>query len=381
MMTGRKVRVALVGCGQIADAHLQEARKVAGAEVVAVCDRHLVLAQQAAARFRVPATFNDLGHMLEQSRPDVLHIATPPRSHLPLARQALAAGVHVYLEKPFTVGVAEADELLRAARSSGRLVCVGHDQLFDPMWQELRQRHRRGEFGRVVHVDAVLGYDLAGSFGKVLASDPDHWVHGLPGGLFHNTISHIVYKITDFLTDERPRIWATWFSDPAASPFPSDLRVMFQGGEVTANLLFLSQARPAQRVTRVYGTRQGAEVDLDGQLIRRYQATTLPGPFAKLQAPYRHLREAVRNLRRNCFRFLRSDLHYFAGMHRLFGLFYQAIREGGEPPIPYAEIRRVTAIMDDIFRVCREGAGGKMESPSCTCGDGEVERERVHRAV
>jgi predicted dehydrogenase len=349
----KKCKVALIGCGQIADAHLQEIRKVPCAEAVAVCDRHLDLARQAAARFGVPATFDDVGRMLAATSPDVVHITTPPHTHAAIAREALAAGAHVYIEKPFTVDAAEARALLEEAESRSRLVCVGHDQLFDPIWEDVRRRVGRGDLGQVVHVESVQGYNLDGPFGKVLSTDPNHWVARLPGGLFQNTISHGLYKITDFLPDERPRVWATWFNDPPTAPFPSELRVLLRGERVTGTLLFTSRARPVQRVTRVYGTKGSIEVDLDAQLIRQYRASSLPGAFGKIEAPFRQWREAARSLRLSLWRFLRCDIHYFAGMRRLFQAFYQAVLEGGPAPIPSGEIYRVTAVMDEIFRQCR----------------------------
>src|SRR5262249_54091452 len=120
-MSTHKLKVAVVGCGQIADAHLQEIRKIPGASLVAVCDRYRDLAEQAAARFEVPGIYDNLDAMLEAVRPDVLHIATPPHAHAALARKALEAGVHIYVEKPFTVDVAEADEVLAVAREHNRL--------------------------------------------------------------------------------------------------------------------------------------------------------------------------------------------------------------------------------------------------------------------
>ena len=352
-MTDSKLKVALVGCGQIADAHLGEIRRILCARAVAVCDQYLDLAKQAAARFGVPGVFTDLGKMLAEVRPDVLHVATPPHTHCPLTLQALAAGLHVYVEKPFTVDVTEAEEVLAAAVAAERLVCVGHDQLYDPAWQECRELYQRGELGEVVHVDAVLGYDLAGPYGRVTASDPDHWVHRLPGKFFHNTIAHALYKITDFLLDEEPRIFATWFGALPGTDCPTELRVFLQGADVTANLLSSSAIEPSQRVTRVYGTRRVVEVDLDGRLLRQARAPTLRGPLVKLELPWRQKREAGRSFRRNLWSFLRSRLHYFTGMHRLLTEFYQSIRTHGEPPIPYAEIRRLTVMMDQIFRSCR----------------------------
>lgn len=357
-MDSGKLRVAVVGCGQIADAHLGEVRKIRTAEVVAVCDSYPELARQAAERFGVPRTDTDVARMLAEVRPDVVHVTTPPHSHAPLALQALAAGAHVYVEKPFTVTVAEADEVLAAAARHGRLVCVGHDHLFDPCWAELRACHRRGELGRVVHVDSVMGYDLSGPFGRVLAGDPDHWVHRLPGGLFQNNISHAVYKITDFLPDERPAVWATWFGAPGR--VPSELRVVLRGAEATAGVLFSSQARPVQRVARVYGTKACVEADLDAQTLRWTRPAGMPGPFGKIQRPWRHLTEAARAWTRSVWRFARSDLHYFAGMNSLFRAFYRAIAAGEPSPTPPGDIRRVTVIMDDIFEACRrQEVGGK----------------------
>src|SRR5436190_14713923 len=126
--------VAVVGCGQIADAHLNAIRSAPGARTIAVCDRYPDLARQAAERFDVPATFADFDRLLAEARPDVVHITTPPQTHAVLACQAIAAGAHVYVEKPFAVDEAEAERVFRAARAAGRLVCAGHDQLFAPCW-------------------------------------------------------------------------------------------------------------------------------------------------------------------------------------------------------------------------------------------------------
>src|SRR5688500_11613401 len=124
-VSDRSIKVGLVGCGQIADAHLQQLAKIAGAEVVGVCDREAALAGQAAARFGVRDVYTDVDALLRRGRPDVLHITTPPQTHRALALAAIGAGVHVYVEKPFSVDASEADEILAAARGAGVRVCVG----------------------------------------------------------------------------------------------------------------------------------------------------------------------------------------------------------------------------------------------------------------
>jgi len=345
--------VAVVGCGQIADAHLNAIRSAPGARTVAVCDQYSDLARQAAERFGVPATFTDFDRLLAHVRPDVVHITTPPQTHAALACQALAAGAHVYVEKPFTVDEVEAERVCRTARAAARLVCAGHDHLFDPCWVECRERVAAGEVGRVVHVDSVMGYDLSGPFGRVMFAEPGHWLHRLPGGLFHNNISHAVCKVIDLVPDERPAVWATWFGDPGRSGPPTELRVVLRWPQVTANVLFTCAARPVQRVVRVCGTRRTLEVDFDGRLIRTYRPVGAPGPFAKLAIPFQDLKQAARALTRNAWRLLRSDLHYFAGMNRLVREFYDAIRGRTEIPIRERDVLRVAAVMDQVFAACR----------------------------
>jgi predicted dehydrogenase len=208
-----------------------------------------------------------------------------------------------------------------------------------------------GEIGAVRHIESVLGYPLSGQFGALVAVDPDHWVRKLPGGLFHNTISHPLYRITEFLPDAEPVIDAHWFARGDAG-FPTELRVHLRGRDVTGSLLF-DTTIAAQRITRVYGARGCLTVDLDAQSVVLHRNPKLPGAFGRIETPWRDWREAGRSLRRNVSRFLRSDLHYFAGMRELFQAFYAAILAGGPAPISCAEMRRVTHIMDTIFEQCR----------------------------
>ena len=345
-----RLRMALIGCGQIADAHLQEAAKVDSVEVVAVCDMHMDLAKQAAARFRVPGVYDNLDRMLAEVKPDVVHITTPAHTHGPLTVKALAAGCHVYVEKPFTLDALEAEAVITAAESAGKKLCIGHDQLFDPTWLDCRARIAAGQIGRVRHIESTLGYPISGQFGAVVAGDPRHWVRQLPGGLFQNTISHPLYRILDLLPDPHPRLEARW--DRKKYDFPTELWVQLRGAEVTGSLTFTSSVY-AQRVTRVYGDKGMLEVDFDAQTIRRHTAPKLPGAFGRLEMPFRQWREGARNLRRNLWRFLKCEIHYFSGMRNLMAEFYRSIQQNTEQPITNAEMLRVTRIMDEIFADCR----------------------------
>jgi len=364
---GAGPRVLVVGCGQIADAHVSEARR-AGALVAGVCDRSAALAEQAATRLRVPAWFTDLDAALEAVRPEVVHVTTPPATHLALAARALAAGAHAYVEKPLTVDAAEATALCEAARRSARLFCVGHNLTFDPVVLRLRALLAAGALGEVVHADAVMGYDLSGPFGALALSDPDHWVHQLPGGLAHNNLSHplsLVLPLLGLAAGELPRVWAMGrrlrperFGD-ARDRFLDEVRVLLAGPRATAAVLFSCRTRPVQLGLTVYGTRRAAAVSLDARTLRVVEGSRLPGPFQKVGWAGREALASAAEALGRARDLAGARLHYFEGMRGLLHAFYAAARAGGPAPIPEADARCTAEVLERIFAACREGEGGQ----------------------
>src|SRR5262245_21729997 len=111
------LRVAIVGCGKIADSHAAQIRRIKGCEIVGVCDREELMARQLAERFHVRGHFADLSELVNETHPDVVHITTPPQSHFSLAKRCLEQGCHVYVEKPITLYRKEAEELIALADS------------------------------------------------------------------------------------------------------------------------------------------------------------------------------------------------------------------------------------------------------------------------
>src|SRR5205807_2577751 len=111
------LKVAIIGCGKIADAHASQIQRIDGCEIVGVCDREPLMARQLYERFPVGRHFSDVGELLGETGPDVVHITTPPQSHHELATRCLESGSHVYVEKPFTVNASEARSLIALANA------------------------------------------------------------------------------------------------------------------------------------------------------------------------------------------------------------------------------------------------------------------------
>ncbi|HEX7301882.1 Gfo/Idh/MocA family oxidoreductase [Lentzea sp.] len=142
-------RAAVVGTGAIASAHA-EALRAAGdrVELVAVADVDADRAAAFAAEQGVPRTYPGLTAMLDAESLDVVHVCTPPRHHVPLALECLAADVHVLVEKPPALSLSEVDALIAAERGSRASVATVFQHRFGPAAVRLRRLVAEGVLGR-----------------------------------------------------------------------------------------------------------------------------------------------------------------------------------------------------------------------------------------
>ncbi|GLI26252.1 oxidoreductase [Agromyces rhizosphaerae] len=123
-MTATPLRSAIVGTGNISNAHAESIRAI-GARLVGVTDHVRDAAEAFAERHGADAVYDDLATMLAEARPDVLHVCTPPGVHAGQAIAALDAGVHVVCEKPAALSLTELDDMVAASeRNDRRLVVV-----------------------------------------------------------------------------------------------------------------------------------------------------------------------------------------------------------------------------------------------------------------
>jgi len=276
-----------------------------------------------------------------------------------VALRALEHGAHVYVEKPFTVDAREAISLVEAARRRSLLVCPGHNLVLDPAVRRLRDLVAAGALGEVVHAEAVMGYDLSGPFGTLAMSDPDHWVHRLPGGLAHNNLSHPISLVLPFLGPGAPEVVASGRRlrsgrhGDARDLFHDEIRVLLAGPRSTAAVLFSCRIRPIQLALTVYGTARAATVSLDARTVRVTEGSRSPGPLQKVDWAFREARAAAGEALGRARDLARARLHYFEGMRSLFEAFYRAIRGEAAPPEPAGQALPAAEVLDRIFERCR----------------------------
>lgn len=147
------LRVGLIGAGRWADAH-RRTLPGAGAVLVGVATGSEAGAERARAAWGVPAT-TELDALLALDLEAVV-VASPNDLHADHARRALAAGLHVLVEKPMALTLTDADALLAAARASDQVVAVGHAMRVFELFERVKGLLDAGRVGEPLH----LGLDL-----------------------------------------------------------------------------------------------------------------------------------------------------------------------------------------------------------------------------
>jgi predicted dehydrogenase len=360
------LKVAIVGCGKIADAHASQIQRITGCEIVGVCDRELLMARQLHERFPVRSVYGDVSELLTHARPDVVHITTSPQSHYDIARTCLEHGAHVYVEKPFTLYASEARSLVALANEKNLKLTAGHDDQFSHVARRMRELVKSGYLGGApVHMESYYCYDLTDpAYARALLADKQHWVRKLPGKLLQNIISHGVARLAEFLSGDAPHVTAHGFVSPMLKrmgehDIVDELRVIIRDeNDATAYFTFSSQMRPSLHQLRLYGPRNGLVLDHDQESLLKIRGARLKSYSEKFVPPLDLAGQHLGNLMTNLKAFVGRDFHMKAGMKHLIESFYQSITAGGPPPIAYREILLTARIMDSIFEQLSEGQAG-----------------------
>jgi len=351
------LKVAIVGCGKIADSHAAQIQRIEGCEIVAACDREPLMARQLCDRYPIGKPFGDLRQLLAESRPDVVHITTPPQSHFEIAKQCLGSGCHVYVEKPFTLYGDEARELITLAEEKRLKVTAGHDYQFTHVARRMRSLVQSGYLGGdAVHMESYYCYEMGRSdYAGALLGDKKHWVRRLPGKLLQNIISHGIARIAEFLSSDSPRVIAHGFTSPFLKSLGEDeiideLRVIISEDEgATAYFTFSSQMRPSLHQFRLYGPKNGLIMDQNQETLIKLRGARFKSYAEKFVPPVSLAGQYLGNLKTNVGKFLANDFHMKSGMKYLIESFYHSITEDAPVPIPYREILLTARIMDDVF--------------------------------
>ncbi len=145
------IKAAIVGTGFIGPAHLEALRRIPNIEVTGLVEVNQEVADAKATELGIPNAYT-FDNMLKDDSIDVVHICTPNFLHFPQAKACMLAGKHVVCEKPLSMTIEEAEELVKVAKETGLINAVHFNLRYYPMVRQMRVMRQKGELGDVYSV-------------------------------------------------------------------------------------------------------------------------------------------------------------------------------------------------------------------------------------
>lgn len=155
----RKIRTAVIGAGFMGKVHSEGIRRLGNVEIAAVVSAEEGHAREFADLIGVERSTADYRTVISDPSIEAVHVLTPNALHYPIAKAALEAGKHVLCEKPLTVSVREAEDLVKLAEQKGLANCVEHNLRYYPVVQHARQMVKNGDLGEVLIVQGTYAQD------------------------------------------------------------------------------------------------------------------------------------------------------------------------------------------------------------------------------
>ncbi len=339
------MRAALIGSGQIAKQHLCCLKTLPDVELAAICDLSPATAEAAAERFGVRSWFTDHRAMLEETRPDVVHVTTPPTSHFGPAMDSLNAGAHVIVEKPATPELEQLETMVGHAQRAGLHFVEDYNYVFNQAPQEILRRIETGEFGAVTHVEVLICLDILGPGGFADPNSP-HPALNLAGGAIADFLPHLASLAYFFVGAHRTA--QTVWTKRKSSVLPFDeFHAVLDADRGTAALGFSSSSQPDAFWLRVYGERMQATANLWETRLTFDGPLDVPKPLR----PFFSGLEEGKTIRRAALTTLLGKFKgpgAYEGLWQLLARTYRALADGSALPVTASQVLEVNRMVEAL---------------------------------
>ncbi|WP_368251652.1 Gfo/Idh/MocA family protein [Enterococcus sp. 2201sp1_2201st1_B8_2201SCRN_220225] len=240
------IRYGIISTAQVVPRFVAGVNESSAGEVVAIASRNLAKAQKMAEDLEIPQAYGSYQELYQDSQVDIVYIATYNKGHYAAAKEALKAGKHVLLEKPFTLKSVEARELFDLAKAQGVFLMEAQKALFLPMTlavKELIESDKIGEVRRMVSQTAYLNIDHIDWFRDPKAG----------GGVLYSSGSYPL-QYMEFITGQQITALSGTALIPAGQSDMQAELALNLGPATTANI-FLTVQLDLPRGIHIYGTK------------------------------------------------------------------------------------------------------------------------------
>jgi myo-inositol 2-dehydrogenase/D-chiro-inositol 1-dehydrogenase len=273
------LRLGVVGCGRIAaGVHLPVLRGIREWRVTAAADTDAERLRATTTRFGIPRTYRDYRALIDDDQVDVVAVCAPPRMHADVAVAALAAGKHVFVEKPLATSIGECDRIVRAASASAGTAMVGFNLRWHRLVQRARDLIRAGAVGEVEFIRTAF------TTSERLQPSPESNAREYVGVLLDLGVHH--FDLLRFLTGADIDTVSASFSSSDARSQTCVVSVRMRN-DVVASSVFSDRAREANEL-EICGRGGRLRVscyDFNGLTLTPVRSPTAVGRLATVLPP------------------------------------------------------------------------------------------------
>lgn len=245
----RRIKHGVLGLGWFGEKHCEALLAIPQAEIHSLCTRNPQRLKELKQRFGVTKTFTDYREMLADPELESVSITTMWDHHTEPALAALAAGKHVFVEKPMAATVADCDKIVSAARTASGHFMVGHICRFNPRYAAAKQEIAAGKIGKIISMYARrnlptwVGGTVLDKIGPIIGdgvhdTDLMFWFSGSravtayaqtvrTGNHAHPDLGHVMYRLENGASCLLEAVWCL----PNTTPFQIDERMEVIGTE------------------------------------------------------------------------------------------------------------------------------------------------------
>lgn len=341
------LNASVIGTGLISKEHLSFLAESSRANLVAVCDLSEAAASYATQRFGAERFYTNYRQMLEETKPDIVHILTPPHTHKAIAMDCLKAGAHVICEKPVTPTYDEFKDLWSFAKQCDRYLIENQNYRFNQPILELQKLVQDGTLGEVQEVEVRMALDIRSEGGRYADQNLPSPLHKLPAGVIHDFITHLCYLTLLFIQDF-DAVKVAWNNHGGGDLFKyDDLDALVFSGSKHARIRFSCHTQPDCFSVILRGSRGYAEADL----FQPYVRCIVPRPVGEKLSPLANQFSNGWMLMNASFRNFRRKLLQqtpYEGLHFLLDEIYKALQENKQPPIGFAEMELTSRLVNAL---------------------------------
>ena len=348
-----KKTIGIIGCGLIADTHVEAIKNAIPDADICVCDSLQGKAELLRRKYNLKCAYTAIDQMLSEEKPYTVHILSPPQLHVDHALKCLEAGCHVLVEKPLAFDLGDVDNLYDVARRCNKTLCVDHSLFYQPSVLKMLEKLKADVEDQVLYVNCFYGIDTDGP--EASLAPKGHWKQGLPGGPLIDTIIHPVTLAVEMTG--KPVDMKVNFSGSIDNL--KEVHISWEGEKAIASIIVSAQAQPFRRVTEITTKKKTFVVDHSTETLISLDSGFGPKALRKLLRNFGYGSQLILGTIGTVVQVMRGKLKGNPGARSLVEAFYRHLSDGSPLLVSDENVRNSVYALQKIIETLTKNSVGE----------------------